>query len=112
MLANKKSNPNVVNAAPANISIHCSIKIAVFLFFWAILNEVTLPDIAIRTTIDRVKAMPREIVIPIIIPKPIKSSDKANNMTMITPGHGMQPTTKADKRGLRYCLVCLGLAQK
>ncbi len=106
MLANKRSNPIVANAAPANVSIECSTRIAV-LFFWAMLNEASLPDIAIKTTIDMVRAMPIEIIIPSIIPKAIKSSDKANNMTITTPGHGMHPTTKADKIGLTYCLFCL-----
>ena len=107
MLAPKKSNPNVANAAPANISIQYSIRIASLPFLVTIASEAALPDIAIITTIDMVRAMPIEIAIPNIMPKVIKSIDNANNMTIATPGHGMLPTTKADKIGLTYCLVCL-----
>jgi len=92
MLAPKKSNPNVANTAPANISIQYSIRIASLPFLVTIVSEAALPDIAIITTIDMVRAMPIEIVIPNIIPKVIKLSmdnktdPVADNKTDPPPG--------------------------
>lgn len=100
MTATKKSDPIIVNTNPAKIFIKDSIRITRSFFCEVTAaRETALSDVANMTTTDMVKAIPIEIATPKTTPSTIKSMDSANSMTITTPGHGIQPTTKAEITG-------------
>jgi len=86
-----------------------SIRTVRLVFFEIAVNETTFPDMVINTTIDIVKAIPIEMVIPNIIPRAIRFIDNVNNITITTPGQGILPTTSANRTGLVYLPYLKGL---
>ena len=98
-MAVKNNNPRLATIRPAVVSIKFSSVIARLPCLASILSEMALLDMAITTTHVMVRAIPREMVIPSMMPNPTRFMDRANSMTITTPGHGIIPTTNADNKG-------------
>ena len=99
MVAAKNSNPRLATKRPAIVSIKFSIVIAKLPCLATIPSDMSLPDITNTTTHVMVRAIPIEMVIPSMMPNPTSFMDRANSMTITTPGHGIIPTTNADNKG-------------